>query len=106
MRHAAIVNFDNHKDVSIGVIPTHWRKPVQVIKNRPGQQHLAPLSPTNGINFKDVNTTAISGEIVAPYSSYSVICSIFPCLHLFMARCELREGFLIGGANYCFIEAD
>lgn len=51
MRHAAIVNFNNHKDVSIGVTQAHERKPIQVIKNRPGlwPAGLASLICTNGI---------------------------------------------------------
>jgi hypothetical protein len=44
MRHAAIVNFNNHKDVAITVIPASQRKAIQVIKNRPGSKRAAALS--------------------------------------------------------------
>lgn len=82
MRHAAIVNFNNHKDVSIGVIQAHQRKPIQVIKNRPGPWPACPshhLFVLMELPVKVVKTITTNGAIAAQHFSYSVNWSLLPC---------------------------
>lgn len=84
MRHAAIVNFNNHKDVSIGVIQAHERKPIQVIKNRPVPWPACTLHLVfvlMELPVKDVKTITTNGAITAIYFSYSVNWSLFRCTH-------------------------
>lgn len=67
MRHAAIVNFNNHKDESIRVVQAHERKPIQVIKNRPGPRPTCTLHllfRLMELVANDVKTITCNGAIL------------------------------------------